>query len=620
MKHEERKKIKSKARQVLKKHYLLLVLICLIASFLGTEFNSVTNAIKINENEGADLSRTFAEQVSEAAPGGFNGNMINVLQDIAESKYEEGEKKADEAASEYASQTSGLLSRSSGFLASGINEIESGRLFIKIAQGLRNAFHSDTAGTVVFIVLSIIIYALVWIFLRNVFSVILRRAFLQSQNYDKVQVSSVGFLRSVRRWTRASLTMLLKYVYYTLWSLTVVGGIIKYFSYFLVPYIVAENPDIKPNRAITLSRRMMNGHKFECFLLILTFIGWKLLGALTFGVLDILYVIPYQVGTFTGYYVKLREEAKAKNIEDAELLNDKYLYERAPAELLNEKYPEYAEYAEYYEKHRIKLSKVKYFFVKWFGIWVGTMEEKREFQKKMSARYRMQESKSVIEGTLYPLRLHPLWNKRIDDKYKENDVYFIRGYTVWSLIFMFFLFAFIGWLWEVSLYYIQMGEFVNRGTLLGPWLPIYGFGGVIALVFCARFRNKPALTLLVSVILCGCIEYFSSWMLEAKYGLKWWDYSGNFLNLNGRICAEGLIAFGIGCMLAVYIVGPALDRLVSKAKVYVVAPIAVALLILIGIDYANSVGHPNTGKGITDGESATETVPAGETTASLEVA
>ena len=59
--------------------------------------------------------------------------------------------------------------------------------------------------------------------------------------------------------------MLVKYIYEFLWSLTVIGGIIKRYSYYMVPYIVAENPDISAKNAIRLSRKMMNGHKWECF-------------------------------------------------------------------------------------------------------------------------------------------------------------------------------------------------------------------------------------------------------------------------------------------------------------------------------------------------------------------
>ena len=71
--------------------------------------------------------------------------------------------------------------------------------------------------------------------------------------------------------------MLLLSIYQTLWDITIIGGMIKHYSYLMVPFIVAENPDISPNTAIKLSRQMMKGHKWEYFLNDLTFLGWYFL-------------------------------------------------------------------------------------------------------------------------------------------------------------------------------------------------------------------------------------------------------------------------------------------------------------------------------------------------------
>ena len=87
--------------------------------------------------------------------------------------------------------------------------------------------------------------------------------------------------------------MFVKYVYYSLWCLTLVGIVVKHYSYFLVPYIVAENPDMTAREAITLSRKMMKGHKWQCFVFELSFLGWEVLGALTLGILT--FCIPIRI-------------------------------------------------------------------------------------------------------------------------------------------------------------------------------------------------------------------------------------------------------------------------------------------------------------------------------------
>lgn len=106
-------------------------------------------------------------------------------------------------------------------------------------------------------------------------------------------------------------TGILKGLYTALWSLLfVIPGIIKTYSYAMTMYIMHDNPGISANDAITKSREMMDGHKFDLFLLDLSFIGWYLLGALTFGILIIFYVEPYYQVTRANFYEQLRMDSE----------------------------------------------------------------------------------------------------------------------------------------------------------------------------------------------------------------------------------------------------------------------------------------------------------------------
>lgn len=143
--------------------------------------------------------------------------------------------------------------------------------------------------------------------------------------------------------------------------------------------------------------------------------------------------------------------------------------------------------------------------------------------------------------------------------------------------------------------------FVNRGVLHGPWLPIYGTGGVLILIILNKLREKPILEFFATVILCGFVEYFTAYYLEITHGgQKWWDYSGYFLNLHGRICAEGLLVFGIGGMAIVYAAAPLLDNYLRRIKYRYAVPLCIILLIAFSSDQIYSKKHPNMGKGITD--------------------
>ena len=172
--------------------------------------------------------------------------------------------------------------------------------------------------------------------------------------------------------------------------------------------------------------------------------------------------------------------------------------------------------------------------------------------------------------------------------------------TVWSLIAVFFAFSMVGWIWEVSLAFVTEGMFVNRGMLHGPWLPIYGSGVAMIAVLLYRFRSKPALEAVAIVVLCGFIEYMTSWLTELRTGMRWWDYTGYFLNLNGRICGEGLAVFALGGMAAVYLLVPIIDAAVTRVKPKLLIPVCVVLMVIFAGDFVYSQFHPNAGAGVTD--------------------
>lgn len=211
----------------------------------------------------------------------------------------------------------------------------------------------------------------------------------------------------------------------------------------------------------------------------------------------------------------------------------------------------------------------------------------------------MQIGENILNGSIYPGRLAPA---PMPFKFRESRIISAdRSYSLVNLIMMFFIFCFVGWVWEVSLAFISEDMFVNRGTLHGPWLPIYGTGGVIILVLLKKLREKPALEFVAAMVLCGCLEYFSSWYLEMTHdGQRWWDYTGYFLNINGRICAEGLLTFGLGGLTIVYLLAPALDNLLSRIDARKLGIVAAVLLVLYCADQVYSAQHPNVGAGITD--------------------
>ena len=137
-------------------------------------------------------------------------------------------------------------------------------------------------------------------------------------------------------------------------------------------------------------------------------------------------------------------------------------------------------------------------------------------------------------------------------------------YTAGELAGLFFAFSAAGWLWEVALHLLQDGVLVNRGTMLGPWLPVYGVGGVLAVVLLRRCAARPLRVFVWGALLCTAVEYAAGRYLLAVYGLRWWDYSRLPLNLDGLVSPLSSALFGVGCCAAQYTA--AADRMLPPAR------------------------------------------------------
>lgn len=578
-----RKQFKSSGKKVFHRNYLFLVLLCLILSLFGTEGGQSVAFLNIEE-EDADQSFTIL-------------NADSVYDDIIEGNFAKGEETSEQILENIRVSSEGnqVLGRTNGVLAGLVNSVSSGKFFLQIAQTLRAYTSTDAQAALLFWSLHALLFILLWIFVRNVYSAILLRTFLTLRTYEKYPMGDLLHFAEVRCWFKASLTLFITYIFYCLWSLTIIGGFVKYYSYYAVPYIVAENPGIKPLEAITLSRRMMDGHKKEAFLFDLSYIGWIALGYVTLGLSDLFYGLPYRIAGRCEYYTWLRAQAKQQAIPLSEKLDDTYLFEKADTLTLYDTYFDVVDRQVYIHENRLTLSKAKAVAAEWFGLWLGTLDQKKAYEEAEGIRYQIAKDTLRRDGQAYPSRLNP---RHREAKFRLKVPFsFLRTYSVWTLILLFLLFSAIGWGWEVSLHFMNGEGFVNRGMMHGPWIPIYGSGGIIALMLCSHFRKNPAQEFFFSVALCGAIEYLGAYALETLYHQRWWSYDGNFLNLHGRICAEGLIVFGIACMLVVYLIAPLFDFVMSYLKKTILISVAVILIGIFVVDLAYSSAHPNMVKG-----------------------
>ena len=158
---------------------------------------------------------------------------------------------------------------------------------------------------VVFLVIMVIAFALS-AFLLNPLQVGGQRFFVVS-HYQKAELGELGYAFS-NSYMNVVKTMFLRQLFVFLWSLLfVIPGIIKGYEYRMIPYILAENPGIDSKEAFAMSKQMMDGNKWNAFVLDLSFFGWIILSLFTCGILAIFYVNPYIFMTDAELYVALKE-------------------------------------------------------------------------------------------------------------------------------------------------------------------------------------------------------------------------------------------------------------------------------------------------------------------------
>lgn len=572
----DRKGMKVAAKKAQRKHYWMIVAICLFASVFGVAYTSSTLSVSTN----ISISTPQTEDSTQS------NDMYDVLQDLAVGNENDAREKVKQNQEQIVNNdTDATFGRRRGVIASLLNSFASGSMVIAVP-----------------VILSLAVYIFVWLFIQETYRIVMARMLLEGRSYNKLPASRFFYPIHTRKWPRMAWTMFVENVFLFLWSLTIVGFFIKQYSYRMVPYIVAENPNIEALDAIRLSRRMMKGHKWECFVADCSFLGWYLLNLITFGLSGIFYSNGYNAAFFAEYYVYVRSMAKTTGIAGSEMLNDEYLYFKADPQTLHTTYADVAQSVAQLEQNLVPAPKphgFTGFLSEWLGIRILHASAVNRYEEYREDLHQMQIGENILNGSIYPGRLAPA---PMPFKFRESrTISADRSYSLVNLIMMFFIFCFVGWVWEVSLAFISEDMFVNRGTLHGPWLPIYGTGGVIILVLLKKLREKPALEFVAAMVLCGCLEYFSSWYLEMTHdGQRWWDYTGYFLNINGRICAEGLLTFGLGGLTIVYLLAPALDNLLSRIDARKLGIVAAVLLVLYCADQVYSAQHPNVGAGITD--------------------
>lgn len=151
-------------------------------------------------------------------------------------------------------------------------------------------------------------------------------------------------------------------------------------------------------------------------------------------------------------------------------------------------------------------------------------------------------------------------------------------------ILLFFTYAILGWLMEVGCKLVETKKFINRGFLIGPYCPIYGWGAIIITLLLNKYLADPIALFIMAIVICSIIEYATSYFMEKIYHARWWDYSRRKYNINGRICLETMIPFGILGVLIMYFANPFFTGIYEKIPEIALTVICSFLVIVFLID------------------------------------
>lgn len=160
-----------------------------------------------------------------------------------------------------------------------------------------------------------------------------------------------------------------------------------------------------------------------------------------------------------------------------------------------------------------------------------------------------------------------------------------------SLIFYFS--SFLGYLIEVFWSFLASKKFVNRGFLCGPVIPIYGLGALLILYCLLRYYEDPVVVFVFGIIITSALEYFVSFLLEKIFHNKWWDYSTQKYNINGRICLRNSLAFGVLSLLIIYGITPGYYLLFSLLdfKVWMILAIIFTFIFILDVIYSVIIAY-----------------------------
>lgn len=161
-------------------------------------------------------------------------------------------------------------------------------------------------------------------------------------------------------------------------------------------------------------------------------------------------------------------------------------------------------------------------------------------------------------------------------------------YTISFYFCLFLLYAVFGWIMEVIVCSIPKRKLVDRGFLIGPYCPIYGYAALLMIFSLEKYNSDPLALFVMATLICTILEYITSYVMEKLFHARWWDYSNKPFNINGRVCLTNCFFFGILGLGLVYFINPFFIHLLDKIPELILIIVGISLFLVFLIDNAIS--------------------------------
>ena len=274
----KRKELKTKAKKTVKKNYWTAIVVCFLIALLTGEF-------------GTSIIGLFQEDDS-INPYYIITHTDEFFKQEDKEEQSEAAKKQTEIA-EFIEEKKGSLNETEkkvlNIVEANLNSITKSKKYIfKVSDAVKSFVFERNDIAIELIIMAVVSFAFA-IFIANPLTVAGKRYFIAVRKKANTKISIILEVFNKKCWVNVSVIIFLRDIFNLLWYLTIIMGIVKTYEYKMISYILADNPNIGRKEAFKLSKQMMKGNKWRVFILDLSFIGWKMLSMLTFGLLYIFY-------------------------------------------------------------------------------------------------------------------------------------------------------------------------------------------------------------------------------------------------------------------------------------------------------------------------------------------